>query len=269
MASWVSMERDGVRLACLDYGGEGRPVLLLHGLAGHAGEWSGTAAWLTERARVVALDARGPGRSERRPEDVSQATHAEDAAFVVEQLGLGPMVLVGQSLGGVTGLLVAAERPEFVRGLVLVDASPEQGDHTEVAEVEEWLASWPVPFGSREAAIEFLGEAWANGLERREDGWWPSFDLDVMGRTIRDVVQRSHWERWEAIECPTLVVGAGKGMVDRSLGEAMRARARDARFVEISDAPHDLHLERPHEWRRALSDFLDELERRVPSGTPG
>lgn len=119
MASWRCMERDGVRLACLDFGGAGTPVLLLHGLAGHAGEWAETAQWLTRRARVLALDTRGHGRSERNPSDVSRAAHIHDVAFVVERLGLGPVVLVGQSLGGQTALLVAAAQPDLVRALVV------------------------------------------------------------------------------------------------------------------------------------------------------
>jgi len=90
-------------------------MLLLHGLGGHVGEWADTADGMKDRARVVAFDARGHGRSERRPEDVSREAHVADVAFVIEQLELGPVVVVGQSLGGVTALLVAAEHPELVR----------------------------------------------------------------------------------------------------------------------------------------------------------
>jgi pimeloyl-ACP methyl ester carboxylesterase len=71
--------REGVRLAGLDWGGDGPPALLLHGLAGYAGEWADTARWLTARCRVVALDARGHGDSERAPDDVSRAAHVADA----------------------------------------------------------------------------------------------------------------------------------------------------------------------------------------------
>ncbi|HEX6697216.1 MAG TPA: hypothetical protein VF080_10490, partial [Solirubrobacteraceae bacterium] len=79
----MRLDRDGVRLAGVDFGGEGPGALLLHGLAGHAGEWAATARWLTRRCRVVG-----------------------DGAFVVERLGLGPAILVGQSLGGQTALLL-------------------------------------------------------------------------------------------------------------------------------------------------------------------
>ena len=60
----------------------GRRCCFLHGLAGYAGEWRMTAEWLAGGRRVVALDGRGHGRSERRPDDVSIAAHAADAAHV-------------------------------------------------------------------------------------------------------------------------------------------------------------------------------------------
>jgi pimeloyl-ACP methyl ester carboxylesterase len=181
VTSEVLLERDGVRLAGLDFGGDGAPVVLLHGLAGHAGEWAGTAGWLRERARVVALDARGHGGSERFPPDVSRAAHVADAAFAVERLGLARAVVVGQSLGGLTALLLAASRPDLVRGLVVVEAGPGGGAdagarEADLADLETSLRRWPVPFVSRAAAVAFFGgpspaaEAWAGGLEPRDGG---------------------------------------------------------------------------------------------------
>lgn len=232
VVSQLLLERDGVRLAGLDFGGTGPCVLLLHGLAGHAGEWAETAGWLTERCRVLALDGRGHGRSERFPLDVSRAAHVADAVFAVERLRLGPVVLIGQSLGGHAALLVAAERPDLVRGLVVADASPAEGDETAVAEVDEALRRWPVPFASREAAVEFFGgpslsaEAWADGLEHRDGGWWPRFDVDVILRTLWEAVSQCYWGEWESIGCPTLVVRAGYGMIPAADAQSMTKRLR-------------------------------------------
>lgn len=79
MRVWSYIQRDGTRLALTDFGGSGPPVLLLHGLAGHAEEWSETASWLTGDHRVFALDLRGHGRSERRPQH-SRQPPARDGA---------------------------------------------------------------------------------------------------------------------------------------------------------------------------------------------
>jgi pimeloyl-ACP methyl ester carboxylesterase len=272
-------ERDGVRLAGLDFGGDGLAVLLLHGLAGYAGEWNETAGWLRRSCRVVALDARGHGESERFPRDVSRAAYVSDAVFAVEELGLSRAVVVGQSLGGQAAILLAAERPDLVCGLVVADASPAGGGEADALDataeaVGDSLRQWPVPFASRAAAIEFFGgpslkaEAWADGLEQRQDGLWPRFDVGVMVRTLREAVDRSYWDEWESISCPVMVVRAGNGVVPAADAQAMIDRLPHVDMLELPDAEHDLHLDRPSEWRAALSQFLTILkwQRQAPSG---
>jgi pimeloyl-ACP methyl ester carboxylesterase len=215
VASWAFVERGGLRLAYRDFGGQGSPVLLLHGLAGHADEWADTASWLTERHRVVALEARGHGHSERAPRDVSPEAHVADTALVIERVAQGP-----------------------------------------------------VPFASREAALEFFtgkyggslaAEAWTEGLEHRDGSWWPRFDVEVMERTLREAVGRAYWEEWDRIRCPTLVVRAGNGFVDPGDARAMERRLSEARMVELEGAAHDLHLDRPLQWREVLDGFLASL----------
>lgn len=270
MADSVLRVRDGVVLACRDFGGEGPPVVLLHGLAGHAEEWKETAAWLTREARVWALDARGHGLSARRPTDVSHRARVDDVTFVLDRLELEPVVLVGQSLGGLTALSVAARHGERVRGLVLVEAGPSDGaDVLAMAEdVGGALRRWPVPFGSQEAALEFFrerfgsplaAEAWAAGLEETGDGWRPRFDVDVMVETLVGVLSEPTWPDWEQVACPTLIVRGENGTLTAATAAEMVARRSGAEAVEVAKAGHDLHLEQPRSWRTVLTGFLQQL----------
>ena len=263
MARWLHFERDGVSLACVDFGGEGPPVLILPGLGGHAGEWSETAGWLTERARVLALDARGQGHSERHPEDVSPEAHVADTAHVIDQLGIAPAILIGHSLGGQRALMLAGEQPDLVRALVVVDSGPARGDDETVDAVADYFDAWPKPFPSRDAAIAHFGgpsllaEMWANGLEERDGGLWPRWDVEVMTRTIRKAFGRDYWGQWEAISCPTLAVRAE---VPKSEFEEMAERLTSVQIVELDGAKHDLHLDRPRDWNRAVIQFLESLD---------
>jgi pimeloyl-ACP methyl ester carboxylesterase len=162
----------------IDTGGDGPAVLLLHGLAGHAGEWARTAAALPGY-RVVAYDARG------RDGDLSREAHVAEAVSVIEALGLAPVVLVGQSLGGLTAFLTAAAHPELVRALVVVEAGPDAPEDPD-AFVTGVIARLP---------------AWAAAKEN-----WPAIDLDAMDRTLRAACARSYRAEWDAVRCPRLVV---------------------------------------------------------------
>ncbi|MEV6977661.1 alpha/beta hydrolase [Kitasatospora sp. NPDC093806] len=255
------LTRDGVRLACHDRGGDGPAVLLLHGLAGHSGEWDAVASRLSPRHRVITLDQRGHGASERRPADVSRAAYIADVVAVIDQLALGRVSLVGQSYGAHAAMLTAAAHPELVEALVLVEAGPAATTPETVAEIGSWFASWPVPFASWEAAVEFLGggpvgEGWAAGLERRDDGWWPRFDADVMVASLAENTGRGWWPEWSAIACPTLAVLAQETIIDeQQLAEMLRLRP-NTEVVSVPGTTHDLHLERPGELAELVEGFL-------------
>lgn len=256
--------REGVRLACRDWGGSGQPLVLLHGLAGHAGEWDALAGRLSSRYRVVAIDQRGHGASERHPRDVSRAAYVADVIAVADQLALRRPVLVGQSLGGHTAMLTAAAHPGLVRALVLVEAGSGGPNPNGPVTIGRWLDAWPTPFPSREAAAAFLGggpvgAGWAAGLEERDGGWWPRFDRDVMVRSLTENARRSFWHEWRQVACPTLVVLAQSSFIPAQEADEMLRRRPATVSMSIPGTGHDLHLEQPEILRTALSDFLDSL----------
>jgi len=262
---WHLTQREGVRLGCLDWGRSGTSVVFLHGIAGYAAEWEETASWLSHAFRVVAIEQRGHGRSEREPDDVSPGAFVADAEMWVERLELAPAVVVGQSFGGLVAILLASRRPDVVRALVVVEATPAL-DATSPAVVRGWLESWPVPFASREAALAYFGgdtawaRAWVGGLEERPDGLWPSFAPDVIVAALTELSGRDWWDDWGRIRCPVLVVRGAEGTAG-SAAQHMLEALPTAQTVEVEEAGHDLHLEQPRRWRQVLAEFLGTLER--------
>lgn len=100
----------GQRLTGLDFGGSGRPLLLLHGARCSAQDWVPIAPGLTSKHRVVAVDLRGHGGSSHLPWEWEAVL--DDVATVVEERGLERPVVVGHSLGGMLALLWADRVPD-------------------------------------------------------------------------------------------------------------------------------------------------------------
>ncbi len=98
-------------------------MVLLHAPGDRAGGWAPVADSFAESFHVFAVDLRGHGGSSR-PEAYSFAAMREDVIGVLEQLDVGPVTLIGHSMGGVIAYRVAIDRPELVSRLVIEDVSP-------------------------------------------------------------------------------------------------------------------------------------------------
>ena len=254
------LEHDGVVLHAVDFEGSGPPVLLLHGLAGHAGEWTESASWLRKRHRVVSLDQRGHGASVRIPAVVTLEAFVSDVRAWADALQLTTVALVGQSFGGLIAFVTAAWHPGRVERLVVAEASPAPAPRAERI-LREWLESWPAPFPDESSALRFFGgdslraRAWVGGLDAREDGLWPRFDREMMLGALRTSAGE-HWKAWDSIRCPTLVVRGEHGMPLED-AETMAGRLGTAVVATVPAASHDIHLEQPSEWRGIVEPFLD------------
>ncbi|MEU5341238.1 MULTISPECIES: alpha/beta hydrolase [unclassified Streptomyces] len=268
---------DGTRLAYRDHhapepepefgaGLRHPPLLLLHGLAGHMGEWDDLLPLLlADGHRVIAYDARGHGASTRRPPDMTRESAVRDVTTLIEELSLPvPVTLLGQSLGGHTALLTAAAHPHLVDSLILIEAGPAGPNPDLPTEIGTWLDSWPTPFTSFSSAAAFLGhEAWARGLEEREDGLHPRWDRDSMLAAVADLATRAYWPEWARVACPTLVVRGAKGTMREAEMTRMTQMTRMTRMARmrtgtevIEDAGHDVHLDQPYRLHAAVRTFL-------------
>ncbi|MDQ0961521.1 pimeloyl-ACP methyl ester carboxylesterase [Streptomyces sp. B4I13] len=236
------------------------PVLLLHGLAGHLGEWDDlTARLLADGHRVVRHDARGHGASTRVPADMTRAAAVRDVVTLMDALALPPAILLGQSLGGLTALLAAAAHPSRVSALILVEAGP-QGRNPELpSQIGAWLDSWPTPFTSFGQAAAFLGhEAWARGLDWREDGTGHArVDRGTMVAAVAELATEDYWEQWSRVTCPTLVVRGERGTMPAAEHTEMRTRRPSGTSLTVlPDAGHDVHLDRPAALHERVTAFL-------------
>jgi lipase len=116
------VDAGGLDMAWAMWPGHGAPLVGLHGVTASYMNFVGVAEMLAGRAPLLALDLRGRGDSEK-PADgpFGMSQHAADVAAAMGSFGLGPSVVVGHSMGAFVAVALAAEHPDLVSGLVLVD----------------------------------------------------------------------------------------------------------------------------------------------------
>jgi pimeloyl-ACP methyl ester carboxylesterase len=120
----TTITRDGIKLAYEDQG-KGSPTLVfVHGWTGDRSLFAPQAGHFARRHRVVSVDLRGHGASDKPKGPYPVATYADDLASLIAELGLGEAVAVGHSMGGNVVLQLAAAHPASVAAIVMVDPAP-------------------------------------------------------------------------------------------------------------------------------------------------
>jgi pimeloyl-ACP methyl ester carboxylesterase len=263
---------NGITLHYLDWGpADAPPVVLLHGITGHARVWDHLAARLVPGRRVLALDQRGHGDSDPAPDDDYRVgTMADDVAAFVGSLRIDRFALLGHSMGGRIAIKYAADHAARLERLVIVDIGPDI-NLAGLQRVRDMMAQSPERIESEDWAVEYirranplqdldmLRERVRHGLKRLPEGeltWKYAKGLrDMMREGRRDAVDL--WEPLPRIPCPTLVVrGAESDILSAEVAKKMTERLPDGRVVEIAGAGHTVPADRPEEFVRQIRAFL-------------
>jgi pimeloyl-ACP methyl ester carboxylesterase len=243
----------------VDLGGDGPPILLLHGLMGCAATWEPVAEWLCTHGRVHGLDARGHGRSEARGPWTTERM-ATDAAELLDEIG--PAVVVGHSMGGLHGIVLAARRPDLVRALVVEDMAVDfRGRDADAARA--WFGALPQPFPSLAAVREAFGhprpefgEYMCGCVEERSDGYHLLSRIDDVVEIAAEWARVDHWADLDAVQCPVLLLEAEQSVAPPGQMAEMARRLAGARHVLVPDTGHLLHASAPAAYRSAVEELL-------------
>jgi len=280
-----------------DFGGSGPTLVLVHGLGGSHVNWLAVAPALARRARVLAVDLAGFGRTplDGRSADVSANRILLDR--FLETVAAAPAILIGNSMGGLLSIMEAALAPERVAGLVLVaPAQPRSAearvDGTVAAlftlyalplvgeQVLRWRARLLGPAGVVRATLalccadparippDVVEAHVALARERLEHMPWANRAFVQAARSLIAVVARRSWfdQMVRRIAAPTLLV---QGDRDRLVAAAASRRLAGLRpdwsFDLLSDVGHVPQLEEPARFVGCVERWL--LERAPAAAT--
>ena len=126
---------NGLDIAYDDHGSGEPAFVFVHGWTCDRSFFKPQAEHFGKQHRVITVDLRGHGESDRPGDGYSVANYASDLAELIKQLNTGKVIAVGHSMGGQTVLQLAADRPELVAGIVMVDPAP----LSPPPEATEWL----------------------------------------------------------------------------------------------------------------------------------
>ena len=255
--------------------GEGFPLLLIHGFTGNLRNWALQVPVLTRGFRMVSIDQRGHGHSEKptRGEDYSLELMAEDAYGLLQHLGIDGCYLIGHSMGGMVAQHFALAHPEQVRALVLVDTAAEVTEkmHTqegarlvEIARDQGMEAVFEEQLCINPMADQIRGQPQFLGL------WRQQFLLTSREAYIycaRAVARREPLlDKLHAIEVPTLIICGENDDPFMEASRRMHERIPGSELMIIAGAGHTPQIEKAPAFNRVLSEFLSRVHEGVVAG---
>lgn len=258
---------DGLRqLSGLRWGDAEPELVLLHGGAQNAHTFDTVA--LAMQRPLAALDLPGHGHSDASPYPASAiASHATDVARAIEQLTSGARPLVGMSLGGLTALLVAHERPDLVASLVLIDITP--GVNADKARHITDFVNGPTSFADfdelLERTVEHNPTRSVSSLRRgilhnalpRIDGTWVWRHQQHPRSELTAPDAGDLWTKLSELSMPVTLLramAAGSVVDDGDEAEFLK-RLPGATVVHVNNAGHSIQGDQPLELAALLNRF--------------
>jgi len=246
-----------VRVAYTDWGDPAMPTLVCcGGVANSAMRFNYLASDLKRDFRVVCVDWLGRGLSGwmANQNDYSLPTYVEQMRQLVEHLNVGPVYLLGSSLGGSVGIELAARHPELVRGLILNDIGPHIPKERRRRRADT-LARFYV-FRDPSDLLRRIGASQKNdgpisddirfNLTFHQTRWSDEdggriyrYDIRAM-QAYRDDAQKSlrQWQHWAKVRCPVLLI---HGMMSDALLPETIERMRSTRGIAVMHVPDTGH----------------------------
>ncbi|GAA4208522.1 alpha/beta hydrolase [Streptosporangium oxazolinicum] len=268
-------EVNGTRLHYVS-GGRGEPLILLPGWPRTWYQFHKIMPSLAEKYRVIAVDLRGMGRSDKPADGYDKKTMARDVHELVRTLGHNQVHVAGEDIGSMVAFSFAANHPEATRKLALwetghptevfneirmlaqpgqpapwwwafnqVDGLPEQLLRGRFRFIIDWLIDYqatnPEAFSDQARATYAAAYDTPDAI-RAGNGWYKSFQQDIADSG-----------EYPPLTMPVLAMG---GIYFPYVVAQLDGKAKDVRFLELKGAGHYLAEERPDDIVRALTDFL-------------
>ena len=277
-AQWADV--GDLRMRYLDWGGEGPPILALHGLASGAHWYDLVAPELAKNYRVIAPDQRGHGQTTQAPTGYDWKTLASDVLGLMDYINAETFTVLGHSWGGNVAINLAADHPDRVSALVMIDGGffgARLRGNTTWEEFQKRAAPRDVS-GTRQDFLDRikgqLSICWSEDIERIVLSMvWEDDEgkiHDILRPDNHAQVMQAMWnspasDTWPRISSPTLIVAAGPTL-DRVGGEfALRKQEmvkmasqeiKNSRVRWIPETIHDIGYHKPVELAATISDFL-------------
>ena len=273
---------DGLEINLAVWEGKGKLILCVHGITANCRCWDVLAATLVPQYRVMAMDLRGRGRSDKPDQGYSLDHHIRDIHCLLDNLDIEKTVIMGHSLGAFIGLACAAEYPDRIERLILVDGggdlSKEHMNKVFIG-IKPALDRLEMVFPSEQAYLKKMSEPpfiqpWSPAIET-----YYRYEIEPTGGGVHTNIHPTHIQEeatnirevacatfYPKVKCNVLILRASKGLLSQEdillpeeVIEKMTTEIPHARRFDVEGVNHYGIVFQPHAERdQTIREFLEE-----------
>jgi pimeloyl-ACP methyl ester carboxylesterase len=247
-------------------------LIAMHGLTRNGRDFDAVAQILASRYRVICPDVVGRGHSDWLPDGAlyGYPQYMADAAVLIAATGGGPLDWLGTSMGGIVGMLLAAQKNTPIRRLILNDVGaliPKAAlerigayvgldpHFADLGEVEAYLRRVHAPFGKLTDA-EWSGLARRSARARPAGGYGLAYDPAIARAFAAVTADVDLWPVWDMVSCPVLILRGGTSdlLLPETAAEMVRRKPATT-LIEFPECGHAPALNTPKQIA-AIGDWL-------------
>jgi len=271
-------DANGIKICYSDHG-DGFPIILIHGIGAKKETWIAQLKALSKKYRVIAIDVRGTGKSDRPNVLYTMEMLADDIKSLMDYLKIEKAHIVGRSMGGMIAQELVLKYPKLVEKLILITTSPgfpdEEGVEMmikgRIEEIKDIRTNPEQSFWRKARMLfhqKFRKEMEANP-KKKFYGIWSAEDLikedSIDPPTAQDLINQGHAikkhntsERLIEIKNDTLLLAASHDRLTSKSGmEEMSKKIPKSTLKVIDRAGHYNHLSNAPEFNQIILDFLE------------
>ncbi|WP_178986223.1 alpha/beta fold hydrolase [Winogradskyella helgolandensis] len=248
----------------LDYEdhGQGKVLLLLHGLGSTKKDWDAQVPFFSKTHRVIAVDLRGHGASTKPQDAYSVALMTEDVKQLLDQLHISKVTIVGFSMGGAVAFEMAAKHPEYLENLVIVNSGPDFNDMGKIGEDllknrTHFLETKGLDALSKEISFNMFPEDHQVALRDEFEARCKKNDYNAYYKSFVSLMDWGLGEQINNIKTRTLVVCSDMDYTPVSFKEDYVNRMQNASLVVIKNSRHGVVIDQPDAFNLELQKFLN------------
>ena len=266
-----------IKLAYVDEGKGKETILMIHGLGSYLPAWKKNISELSKYYRVIAVDLPGYGKSSKLPHSGLMSFYAWVIAEFIQKMDLGPVNLAGHSMGGQISMVLALEKPELVKRLILVDPA---GFEAFTAGQRNWFKDVMTPNLVRLTTVDAIETNLASNFYRMPDdarfmiedriAMRDASDFEAyclaVARSVHGMVEEPVLEKLTRIKMPTLIFFGENDMLipNRYLNPGFTSKIantgagliKGSKLVMVPKCGHFMMFEKPDVFNTETRSFI-------------